>query len=614
MQKTIIALLGSAQAAGTAFPLTGQTSPKKDFPLYETVTVPSGTDLDTDNIKSTWATNNYRAHRTGVVVFPGQTLQGATQATAGSKSTVIQMANSELTFWHTNGAKAPTFPGKIDGTSATTATSSQATGYTWVACLSASAADSLKCNGGNTYNFTDKGTKAAGYAIAKRLMWVAGASAAITLPDSGSFGTVTWDQDILIASLYHPAWASATAVTDGSAWCSGLRTQLKTDGTTASIQASKGLTGHTKCSWILVTEKKTEGPTVKVDTADFANFYFQWIEWATTAGLGTNGVLNGADAADYFIGKYDTASTGPFLNPYKSGAGISDSGNKLQGSSLAWAFEERSQAVYPTGSIGTAAYYKSNTMTSWPDTIFTMDTAAIIDSVTHFKTVYDDNTKSVNDFNGKKTTYEKAVDDEKKRRADFFAAAFSPPISIPERPCAPTQPPAFMAPNLDLSVKTWKTTAKDQGTTAALKTGASAYVPDAKYNTRIGYYQVLADTTKATDLAYTGKVWGRLGQGAGNIPASATPFYWSEATSTMADGNSAGMVISAFPIAETDTGITDAAKFVKMTAKAVKWTDEKAYAAPARPAAAAAPKPGLSGAKMLAAGLISTAAAIVSLY
>jgi hypothetical protein len=138
-------------------------------------------------------------------------------------------------------------------------------------------------------------------------------------------------------------------------------------------------------------------------------------------------------------------------------------------------------------------------------------------------------------------------------------------------------------------------------------------VPNALYNTRLGYYQVLADNTAFTKLDHTGKVWGRLGQGSGNVPATAKPFYWTEAANTLTDG-SPSMLISYFPHSETDTGLAAADKIISASAKAVIFESVTAWVAPVQPAQAASPAPGLSGAKMLAAGVISAAAAFVSLY
>lgn len=248
----------------------------------------------------------------------------------------------------------------------------------------------------------------------------------------------------------------------------------------------------------------------------------------------------------------------------------------------------------------------------------TADTADLIKNVNVYKSLYAQFDKDVSAYNSKKDAYNTAIDTETKRRADFFAAAFSPATSIPERPCPPSQPPAYMGPNLDLSNKTWKASTVSSATTdmagkAVLKIGTANTPDNANYN-RIGWYEVAVDKTKLTEISYTGKVWGRLGQGAGNMPASSKPFYWAPESGAMTAGNSATMVISAFPEADGDAGLDDAKKFIKFEAKAVPFEAANAWATPTRPNAADSPKPGLSGAKMLAAGVISAAAAIASLY
>jgi hypothetical protein len=56
---------------------------------------------------------------------------------------------------------------------------------------------------------------------------------------------------------------------------------------------------------------------------------------------------------------------------------------------------------------------------------------------------------SLDSYNTLRTAYNSAIDTEKKRLADFFAAAFTPATSIPQRPCPPTQPKAYEGPYID---------------------------------------------------------------------------------------------------------------------------------------------------------------------
>ena len=52
-------------------------------------------------------------------------------------------------------------------------------------------------------------------------------------------------------------------------------------------------------------------------TLSFQFFLFYWMEWISTAGLGTDAILPDTDAADYYLGAYAT-SDGVYINPAKA--------------------------------------------------------------------------------------------------------------------------------------------------------------------------------------------------------------------------------------------------------------------------------------------------------
>jgi hypothetical protein len=135
---------------------------------------------------------------------------------------------------------------------------------------------------------------------------------------------------------------------------------LTSDGTITSIKATNGLNGTTKCSWYLSSAKKEYAPTFKIDSLPWGEFYLQWIEWATTTGLGSNGVING-DQSAYKLGVY--GSTGPYLNPLTAGTTDTSSGYKWLGSAISFAISEKSISAYRTGSVGDAVYYGDKDMT-----------------------------------------------------------------------------------------------------------------------------------------------------------------------------------------------------------------------------------------------------------
>lgn len=58
----------------------------------------------------------------------------------------------------------------------------------------------------------------------------------------------TWNTDFFMAAMYQ-AQQPATAVTDGTAWCSTMDAKMLKDGTAVVLDIAFGFTGRTKCSW-----------------------------------------------------------------------------------------------------------------------------------------------------------------------------------------------------------------------------------------------------------------------------------------------------------------------------------------------------------------------------
>ena len=72
------------------------------------------------------------------------------------------------------------------------------------------------------------------------------------------------------------------------------------------------------------------------------------------------------------------------------------------------------------------------------------------------------------------------------------------------------------------------------------------------------------------------------------------------------------MMISVFPNTDTETGITDAAKFLKIEGKGLGWVAMNTFDIPTQPAAAVAPD--ASGASSLAGSVFALGLVAVSLY
>jgi hypothetical protein len=115
--------------------------------------------------------------------------------------------------------------------------------------------------------------------------------------------------------LYHNAYTT-TEVTSGVSWCSDWDNKLLAAGTIVPFSATHGLTGRNKCSWVLTAADNTVGPSIKIKSADYLNFFLHYVEWAGTAALPSSAILPAAEAASFFLGTYAAGTNGAqHLNP-----------------------------------------------------------------------------------------------------------------------------------------------------------------------------------------------------------------------------------------------------------------------------------------------------------
>jgi len=180
--------------------------------------------------------------------------------------------------------------------------------------------------------------------------------------------TFTFNLDILLHTFFHAMYTGTTAVTDGSKWCSDI--EVKLDAADVAFQATNGFNGKTKCTWIITTKDGTKAPSFVMDSADYAKYLISYLEFGTTAGLGTNGVLPSADAADYHLGAYASTDSLIFVNPATGSTALT---GWSQYSDIQ-AYTTNDPSTVPAGSWGNAIYYPGN------DGIF-VDTLYSTDSV-----------------------------------------------------------------------------------------------------------------------------------------------------------------------------------------------------------------------------------------
>jgi hypothetical protein len=391
---------------------------------------------------------------------------------------------------------------------------------------------------------------------------------AITVGSASAITLLIWNQDLLLASLYHIVWATET--TDGSKYCSAWANTLAADGTASVISATKGLTGATKCTWFLKTVDGDMGPTVQLTAAAYSNFYLHWVEFLTTAALGTDGQMPVADGASYQVGAYAVTGGEVWMNPVT--ATIAGADATWGNSATVWNMVVRDPTNYWPGTLGALTFYTGQAGPFKQSQVGAIDQALLQSMYKSRNDLNSAYSTALTTFNTDRDNFNSANKDENTRKADFFKALFEPAIVVPSRPCPPNRPAAWgMMLTLDLAAAratayTWPatftvSTVDNYG--AQLKY-STTNKPVALFHNANGYLQATTDTT-TVNLVDTYKAFGRLGQGTMNTAAS--PFNWV----TPLTADRPGMLISVFPNADADAGLDTAAKKITFDGKAKAW-------------------------------------------
>merc|ERR1712224_34169 len=232
------------------------------------------------------------------------------------------------------------------------------------------------------------------------------------------------------------------------------------------------------------------------NSADFIKFMISYLEWGSTAGIGTSGTLPSADAANYHLGAYASTDSKVFLNPAVAATGTWTGWPQY---SNVQAYTTKDPSTIAAGSFGTAIYYPGNAGI-FVDTKYSTDSSYIQQVVQYKKSENDAYNTAKTSYDTKKTTYNKAVDDEAARVKDFFKATFEPKIAIPTRPEMPTRPYAYQGPSIKGSTGATsglETTYAKQGMVGTMKVGTDnkSAIADA---TRLGYIVSTADSSAST--------------------------------------------------------------------------------------------------------------------
>lgn len=200
----------------------------------------------------------------------------------------------------------------------------------------------------------------------------------------------------------------------------------------------------------MVAENNTVGPTIKVKSSSVFTYHLGWVEWAHDGVFASNGLLPATDATPQHMGVYSTGTNGSvFVNPLKTtNASSTDS---FKASSTFFAHTYTKPDTWFPGSIGTAKFFPGVAGDAKETQVIDIDAGVLRWMEDMKRAEYNSYNSVKGTYDGKRKTYDDALTAEETRQADVFKAAFDPALSIPERPCPPTQPSAYMGPYLDLA-------------------------------------------------------------------------------------------------------------------------------------------------------------------
>jgi hypothetical protein len=64
------------------------------------------------------------------------------------------------------------------------------------------------------------------------------------------------------------------------------------DGTIGYLDVTRGFTGHSKCTFLLVAENGKVAPTFELYISEYVHYLLHWVEWININALGADAVLS----------------------------------------------------------------------------------------------------------------------------------------------------------------------------------------------------------------------------------------------------------------------------------------------------------------------------------
>lgn len=341
------------------------------------------------------------------------------------------------------------------------------------------------------------------------------------------------------------------------------------------------------------------------------------MEWLDKTHLPTDYALPATSVTTHHLGAYDLAN-GIWLNPQivkVTTPSVAD----FPAVTYVWGQVLDDPTMAVPGEIGNAVYYPDVDGPYKDTQTITTSARELMNNYASLQSVYSSFDSDASAYNTLKTAYNDANKAEKDRDADFGKWLFEPVTKIPQRPCKPSQPPAWWGTTLALgsAFGTGSTTWADQKNTknAYLQWTNTATTPvvsqlsDNKRANGYGYLTIGSVASSTVTTTNVGKTFGVLGEGKTAMYDNQNPFFWG----TVASGNTATIMVSLFPDQQTTAGLTAADKTVSITAKALTWATMDSTKAPTQPSGLADPDAEWNNASALGASILAASAVIATL-
>ena len=138
---------------------------------------------------------------------------------------------------------------------------------------------------------------------------------------------------------------------------------------------------------------------------------------------------------------------------------------------------------------------------------------------------YDRYNQLLSTYNSQLAAYNTAVTTENKRATDFFRSIFEQQVKIPQRPCPPSQPPAWVGGKIDWWVPGMSINLMNE---TAIKGGYGILMQAISLTPSLlsGFQTATPDTTVATPVPAPGHVFGVFGQGDFTNPKDGVAFAY----------------------------------------------------------------------------------------